>query len=88
MDAFGLGAASGFDRRNPPIHLPDAPDEPALLTVRISLRGTRPEVWRRCTIPGDLDLGKVHDAVQQVMGWSDSHLHHFSSVTLTEARTS
>ena len=41
-----------------------------------SLRGTRPEVWRRCTIPGDLDLGKVHDAVQ-VMGWSDSHLHHF-----------
>ncbi len=66
------------DRRNPAIHLPDPPDAPVLLTVRISLRGTRPEVWRRFTIPGDLDLGKVHDALQQVMGWTDSHLHHFS----------
>ena len=66
------------DRRNPAIHLPDPPEEPVLLTVRISLRGTEPEVWRRFTIPGDLDLGKVHDALQQVMGWTDSHLHHFS----------
>ncbi|HEX5967363.1 MAG TPA: plasmid pRiA4b ORF-3 family protein, partial [Intrasporangium sp.] len=66
------------DRRNPPIHLPDPPVEPVLLTIRISLRGTKPEVWRRFTIPGVLDLGEVHDAVQQVMGWTDSHLHHFS----------
>jgi hypothetical protein len=64
--------------RNPSIHLADPPAEPVLLTVRISLRGTKPEVWRRFTIPGALDLGKVHDAVQQVMGWTDSHLHHFS----------
>ncbi|HET8987880.1 MAG TPA: plasmid pRiA4b ORF-3 family protein, partial [Humibacillus sp.] len=29
-------------------------------------------------IPGDLDLGRVHDALQQAMGWTDSHLHRFS----------
>ena len=67
-----------FDRRNPPIDLPDPPSEPVLLIVRVSLNDTEPEVWRRLTIPGDLDLGRVHDALQQVMGWTDSHLHRFS----------
>lgn len=75
---LGVGAEQVFDRRNPMIDLPDPPAEPVLLTVRISLRGSKPEVWRRLTIPGDLDLGRVHDAIQQAMGWTESHLHRFS----------
>lgn len=63
--------------RNPTIDLPDPPTEPLLLTVRVSLDETDPEVWRRLTIPGDLDLGRVHDALQEAMGWTDSHLHRF-----------
>jgi hypothetical protein len=75
--ALQMGAEDPFDRRNPPIDLPDPPAQPVLLTVRVSLNHTDPEVWRRLTIPGELDLGRVHDVVQQVMGWTDSHLHRF-----------
>lgn len=71
-DALGL-----YERRNPPIDLTAPPDEPVLLTVRLVLEDTQPEVWRRLTIPGELHLGAVHDALQQAMGWTDSHLHRF-----------
>lgn len=67
-----------FASHHPPIELPDPPAEPVLLTVRVSLDDTEPEIWRRLTVPGDLDLGRVHDALQQVMGWTESHLHRFS----------
>ncbi|MDN5795766.1 MAG: plasmid pRiA4b ORF-3 family protein [Intrasporangium sp.] len=63
---------------NPPVDLPEPPVEPVLLTVHVSLRHTDPEVWRRLTIPGELDLGRVHDAIQQAMGWQECHLHRFS----------
>ncbi len=75
--ALGLGAQSPFDRRNPTIDLPDPPAAPVLLTVRVVLDETDPEVWRRLRIPGRLHLGQVHDALQQAMGWTESHLHRF-----------
>lgn len=75
--ALGLGGESPLDRRNPTIDLPDPPSEPVLLTVRVVLDETDPEVWRRLTIPGHLHLGQVHDALQQAMGWTESHLHRF-----------
>ncbi len=83
MAGGGIGQAPGpdelspFERRNPPFDLPAPPDEPVLLTVRLVLEDTEPEVWRRLTIPGQLHLGAVHDALQQAMGWTDSHLHRF-----------
>jgi hypothetical protein len=64
-------------RSNPTLDLPDPPAHPLLLTVRLSLDDTDPEVWRRLTIPGELDLGRVHDALQEAMGWTNSHLHRF-----------
>lgn len=75
--APGPDELSPVERRNPPIDLPAPPDEPVLLTVRVALDDTDPEVWRRLTIPGELHLGAVHDALQQGMGWTDSHLHRF-----------
>lgn len=75
--APGAEDLSPFERGNPPIDLPAPPDEPVLLTVRLVLEDTKPEVWRRLTIPGKLHLGAVHDALQQAMGWTDSHLHRF-----------
>ncbi|MGO4597482.1 plasmid pRiA4b ORF-3 family protein [Terrabacter sp. 2RAF25] len=58
--------------------IPPPPDVASLLTLRVVLDGTEPEVWRRLMIPGDLLLDCVHDVLQQVMGWTDSHLHQFS----------
>jgi hypothetical protein len=45
--------------------------------VRLDLHGTRPPVWRRLELPGDLTLPRLHAVIQAAMGWSDSHLHRF-----------
>lgn len=45
--------------------------------IRITLNGVKPLVWRRVVLPGAWPLSKVHDAIQLVMGWTDSHLHEF-----------
>ncbi len=63
--------------RNREIHLAPPPDEPSLLTLTIELRGSRPRIWRRLALPGDLTLDAVHTLFQAAMGWTDSHLHRF-----------
>lgn len=45
--------------------------------VRLELRGSKPPVWRRLVVPGDLTLPRLHDVIQAAMGWQDSHLHRF-----------
>jgi len=43
---------------------------------RITLRGTKPLVWRRIQVLDDT-LDKLHEHIQTAMGWTNSHLHHF-----------
>jgi hypothetical protein len=45
--------------------------------IKIELQGTMPVVWRRLLVRGDADLGMLHAIIQIVMGWTNSHLHHF-----------
>jgi pRiA4b ORF-3-like protein len=47
--------------------------------VRGDLRGTRPPLWRRLELASDLFLDQVHEIVQVAFGWTDGHLHQFSS---------
>lgn len=46
--------------------------------LKITLRGSRPPIWRRVLAPGDITLAKLHAVVQAAMGWYDSHLHEFT----------
>ncbi|TKB77755.1 MAG: plasmid pRiA4b ORF-3 family protein [Nitrospira sp.] len=48
-----------------------------MLQFKITLTGTRPPIWRRVLVPEGLSLSELHDVLQEVMGWTDSHLHHF-----------
>lgn len=45
--------------------------------IRITLKDSRPPVWRRIQVSGETRLGKLHDILQIAMGWTDSHLHAF-----------
>ena len=54
-----------------------APAEVSGFRVRLDLRGTKPPVWRRLELRGDLTLPRLHDVIQAAMGWTDSHLHQF-----------
>lgn len=48
-----------------------------IYTLRITLRDTKPPIWRRVAVPSDITLGQLHEVIQIAMGWTDSHLHHF-----------
>lgn len=50
---------------------------PSVFTLRISLLGSRPEIWRRVLVSGSVRLDRLHLVFQDVMGWTNSHLHCF-----------
>jgi Plasmid pRiA4b ORF-3-like protein len=48
-----------------------------ILSLKVTLRGLKPPVWRRLLVPGTMTLGELHTAIQAAMGWEDCHLHAF-----------
>ena len=46
--------------------------------IKVTLDLSRPPIWRRIQVPGNITLRKLHDVLQIVMGWTDSHLHQFT----------
>ena len=48
-----------------------------IIQLRVTLEDVQPVVWRRLLVPGNLNLGELHNMLQVAMGWTDSHLHQF-----------
>jgi hypothetical protein len=46
--------------------------------LNIRLLDIEPAIWRRFVVPADITLDRLHDVIQIVMGWDDSHLHEFT----------
>ena len=46
--------------------------------LKIQLLGIEPAIWRRFVVPAGITLDRLHDVIQIVMGWTDSHLHEFA----------
>jgi hypothetical protein len=49
-----------------------------LYLLKIRLLEIEPEIWRRFVVLAGITLDRLHDIIQIVMGWSDSHLHEFT----------
>jgi pRiA4b ORF-3-like protein len=50
------------------------------MQLKLSLRGVlKPPVWRRLVVPADIRLDRLHKVIQTSMGWTDTHLHVFST---------
>jgi hypothetical protein len=45
--------------------------------LKVNLKGSKPPIWRRLEVPGDVTLAKLHVILQVAMGWTNSHLHSF-----------
>ncbi|MDA8375967.1 MAG: plasmid pRiA4b ORF-3 family protein [Planctomycetia bacterium] len=45
--------------------------------LKITLRGSKPSIWRRVVVPADITLDDLHSVIQRAMGWNNSHLHAF-----------
>jgi hypothetical protein len=55
---------------------PTKTDAP-IYQIKVTLKGSKPPIWRRIQVRGDINLGKLHTILQEVMGWEDYHLHQF-----------
>lgn len=47
--------------------------------IKVTLRGSRPPIWRRLEVPSSATLQQVHHIVQEAFGWQDSHLWVFET---------
>lgn len=48
-----------------------------ILRLRVSI-DTTPDIWRLLEIDAGLSLADMHDVLQIVFGWHDTHLHEFA----------
>ncbi len=48
---------------------------------KITLKSTKPKIWRRIQIPENYSFWDLHVAIQNAMGWYDCHLHQFEMNT-------
>ena len=55
----------------------DAGSQLRAYELKVTLQDIRPPVWRRFRVRDDLTLGQLHDLLQPIMGWTNSHLHQF-----------
>ncbi|MBN2379862.1 plasmid pRiA4b ORF-3 family protein [candidate division WOR-3 bacterium] len=44
---------------------------------KITLKDVKPSVWRQVLIPANSTFWELHVAIQDAMGWNDTHLHEF-----------
>jgi Plasmid pRiA4b ORF-3-like protein len=49
---------------------------------KITLQDMKPPIWRRIQVPESYTFWDMHVAIQDAMGWTDTHLHHFEIVNL------
>jgi len=47
------------------------------LQLKVTLKDISPPIWRRFVVPNDFTLAELHDCLQIVMGWENSHLYEF-----------
>ncbi len=48
-----------------------------VVSLKITLRGSKPPIWRRLLVPGSMTLDDLHVAIQATMGWDSGHMHAF-----------
>jgi len=52
---------------------------------KITLLGISPPIWRKILVPDNYTFWDLHVAIQDSMGWTDSHLHEFEVINPSEA---
>jgi hypothetical protein len=53
------------------------PPRKQIYQFKITLKDTKPPIWRRIQVPNSYSFWDLHVAIQDSMGWLDCHLHEF-----------
>ena len=77
MRASGTMTAMATTRRTKP----GAHTAPArtVHTIKATLAGSRPPIWRRLQVPSTITLRALHDVLQAAFGWEDYHMWVFET---------
>ncbi len=54
-----------------------ADSEPLIYQLKVTLKGSRPPIWRRIQVEAETSLFTLHGILQIVMEWEEAHLHQF-----------
>lgn len=54
---------------------------------KITLNDSTPRIWRRIEVPATYTFFDLHCAIQDTMGWTDSHLHAFRLDTRSQSKS-
>lgn len=53
------------------------PTNETVYQLKVTLKESKPFIWRRVQVPGNITLHRLHMILQSVMGWTNSHLYRF-----------
>jgi len=53
------------------------PSEMPVYQMKVTLKGSKPPIWRRIQVGSWITLENLHCILQEVMGWENAHLHQF-----------
>ena len=57
--------------------MPAKQQDSSIYQLKVTLKHSKPPIWRRIQVKGDTTLYKLHQIIQIAMGWTNSHLHQF-----------
>jgi hypothetical protein len=50
-----------------------------VLVLKVTLRGSKPPIWRRVEVASSLTLDELHAVIQAAFAWENYHLHVFET---------
>ncbi|MGV3772260.1 MAG: plasmid pRiA4b ORF-3 family protein [Verrucomicrobiales bacterium] len=55
----------------------NTPELPKIYQLKITLRYSKPSIWRRILVPGGTTLDELERIIKIAMGWAGGHMHDF-----------
>lgn len=52
--------------------------KPEIYQLKITLKYSKPPIWRRVLVENTITLAELHDTIQLAFDWTNSHLHQFN----------